>query len=204
MSPEPRCGDTALAPRDVRFLRCRWLGSQADIHNAIGHHTRYRTFMAAGTAGEPPAQGWADEPAASWVDDDATYASPTIGANPELPAAPLAERTDVAVVVHDGVPHELDPVQVLTFGRSALCTICLDGTDRGISRLAGSVRHESGTWWLSNCSTKRVLTVVDDLGIRSLLVPGRRIALGGGSPWWWRDRFAATPSMSGPTYRWYR
>ena len=135
--------------------------------------------MAAGTAGEPPAQGWADEPAASWVDDDATYASPTIGANPELPGAPLAERTDVAVVVHDGVPHELDPVQVLTFGRSALCTICLDGTDRGISRLAGSVRHESGTWWLSNCSTKRVLTVVDDLGIRSLLVPGRRIALGG-------------------------
>ncbi|HEY3811401.1 MAG TPA: hypothetical protein VGL49_08195 [Acidimicrobiales bacterium] len=115
------------------------------------------------------------------ADGDVTYASPAIGASADADAAAAvpAPRPDVAVVVHDGEPHELAPGEVLTFGRSALCTICLDVSDRGISRLAGSVQNESGAWWLWNRSSKRALTIVDELGIRSLVVPGRRIAIGG-------------------------
>jgi hypothetical protein len=64
--------------------------------------------------------------------------------------------------------------EALTFGRSTACTICLDPTDRGISRLAGSVEHDSGAWWLHNRSTSRTLQTVDDMGIRSVVAPGRR------------------------------
>jgi hypothetical protein len=129
--------------------------------------------------GDPSGATWADAPAPPPGDEDATYAGPAIGAGSGAAVGVAEERGDVAVVVHDGVPHELGPGEVLTFGRSSLCTICLDSSDRGISRLAGSVQHESGAWWLWNRSGKRPLTVVDELGIRSLVVPGRRIALGG-------------------------
>ena len=49
----------------------------------------------------------------------------------------------------------------LTFGRARECTVCLDPTDTGISRYAGTVQHESSSWWLENTSAKRPLTVVE-------------------------------------------
>jgi hypothetical protein len=83
------------------------------------------------------------------------------------------------VVVHGGRRHPLSVSEVLTFGRADSCTICLDPADRGISRLAGSVEHEAGTWWVWNRSGVRALTVADDLGMRTVVSPGRRIAITG-------------------------
>jgi hypothetical protein len=65
----------------------------------------------------------------------------------------------------------------LTFGRSQRATLCLDTADLGISRIAGSLESESGVWWLVNKSTVRPLEVVDDVGIRTVLPPGRRLAV---------------------------
>ncbi|TKK88111.1 hypothetical protein FDA94_14390 [Herbidospora galbida] len=62
----------------------------------------------------------------------------------------------------------------LTFGRNPSCTICLDQTDTGLSKQAGSVRLEKGLIWLVSESTTTPLAVVDDLGLRSILTPGRR------------------------------
>lgn len=74
---------------------------------------------------------------------------------------------------------ELVPGEVLTFGRASTCTVCLDADDLGISRLAGSVEHEAGTWWLLNRSTVRAMTAGDELGMRTVLSPGRRLAVTG-------------------------
>ncbi|MGH3908410.1 MAG: hypothetical protein ACRDTE_30125 [Pseudonocardiaceae bacterium] len=75
--------------------------------------------------------------------------------------------------------HELSEDTELTFGRASSCTVCLDPDDIGISRLAGSVHFEGGTWWLVNRSSTRQLAVVDELGLRSVLPPGRRWPLDG-------------------------
>jgi hypothetical protein len=88
-------------------------------------------------------------------------------------------ESEGVVVVHDGQPWALTALQALTFGRAASCTVCLDAADRGISRLAGSVEHGAGTWWVCNRSAVRALTVVDDLGIRTVVAPGRRVAVTG-------------------------
>lgn len=64
-----------------------------------------------------------------------------------------------------------------TFGRSQRTTLCLDPSDLGISRVAGSLEADAGVWWLVNKSTVRPLEVVDDVGIRTVLPPGRRIAV---------------------------
>jgi hypothetical protein len=107
---------------------------------------------------------------------------------PRQPSATLAAVTgpevdppesEGVVVVHTGQRRALTALQVLTFGRAASCTVCLDAQDRGISRLAGSVEHGAGTWWVCNRSTVRALTVVDDLGIRTVVAPGRRVAVTG-------------------------
>lgn len=50
----------------------------------------------------------------------------------------------------------------LSFGRDRACDVCLDHADRGISRIAGTIEYESGTWWVVNHSTKRTLHIVDD------------------------------------------
>ncbi|WP_061296199.1 FHA domain-containing protein [Herbidospora cretacea] len=50
----------------------------------------------------------------------------------------------------------------LTFGRDRGCDVCLDPADRGISRVAGSIEHQAGTWWVVNHSAKRALHVVDE------------------------------------------
>jgi hypothetical protein len=65
----------------------------------------------------------------------------------------------------------------LTFGRSQRTTLCLDPSDLGISRIAGSLGAEAGVWWLVNKSGVRPLEVVDDVGIRTVLPPGRRLAV---------------------------
>jgi len=72
---------------------------------------------------------------------------------------------------------EVSEGQELTFGRSQRTTLCLDPSDLGISRVAGSLEAEAGVWWLVNKSTVRPLEVVDDVGIRTVLPPGRRIAV---------------------------
>jgi hypothetical protein len=84
-----------------------------------------------------------------------------------------------AVVTVGGRRHELEPGNVFTFGRDDGCDECLDPDDVGISRLAGSIEHESGTWWVTNRSEKRPAAVVDALGIRAVLAPGRRAAVDG-------------------------
>jgi hypothetical protein len=65
----------------------------------------------------------------------------------------------------------------LTFGRARDCGICLDPDDLAISRIAGAVEFEHGTWWVANTSATRPLAVADDLGFRSVLGPGRRAAV---------------------------
>jgi hypothetical protein len=66
-----------------------------------------------------------------------------------------------------------------TFGRSPACTLCLDPADLGISRLAGSVGHGAGTWWLANRSAHRPLIMVNHVGLRAVLAPGLRFAVEG-------------------------
>jgi hypothetical protein len=65
----------------------------------------------------------------------------------------------------------------LTFGRARECTICLDPDDLAISRIAGALDRERGTVWIANTSATRPLSVVDELGFRSVLAPGRRAAV---------------------------
>jgi len=81
------------------------------------------------------------------------------------------------VVVARGVRREVAQDRVLTFGRALSCEVVLDHDDTAISRTAGSLAHESGTWWLSNTSAVRPLGVIDELGLRSVLAPGRRLAV---------------------------
>jgi hypothetical protein len=71
----------------------------------------------------------------------------------------------------------VDPADGLTFGRSRECTVCLDPADTAVSRTAGELSFERGTWWLTNRSATRPLSIVDELGLRSVLVPGRRVAV---------------------------
>lgn len=76
-----------------------------------------------------------------------------------------------------GARYALTEDEPFTFGRSETCTVVLDPHDVTISRLAGSVEYDNGSWWLINRSNVRALTVVDELGFRNVLPPGRRIVL---------------------------
>jgi hypothetical protein len=64
-----------------------------------------------------------------------------------------------------GNDYTLHPGEVFTFGRLASCTCCLDPLDRGISRIAGALIFEHGTWWVANRSETRALHVVDSVGL---------------------------------------
>jgi hypothetical protein len=87
------------------------------------------------------------------------------------------DNTEGAVTVTvDGTAHAV-PETGLSFGRDETCDLTLDPDDVGISRRAGSIEREAGTWWLVNRSGSRPLSVIDELGLRSLLAPGRRAAL---------------------------
>lgn len=79
----------------------------------------------------------------------------------------MADRTRYEVAV--GSP--------VTFGRGEGCSVALPAEDLGISRLAGSVEEDGGVAWLTNRSGSRPLFVVDQLGMRSVLAPGRRLAV---------------------------
>jgi hypothetical protein len=85
-----------------------------------------------------------------------------------MPKARIETTRGKAVLLED---------QRYTFGRSTDCDLCLDPTDTGISRHAGTVRFEHGTWWIDNHSTTRPLAIIDDLGFRSVLPPKRRMAV---------------------------
>jgi hypothetical protein len=97
----------------------------------------------------------------------------------EAPASSGGDGAASATVSSSGQRHVVTIGQVLTFGRSSTCTIGLDPVDRGISRIAGSVEYDSGSWWLNNRSTSRALVAINDMGIRSVVAPGRRVAVDG-------------------------
>ena len=90
-----------------------------------------------------------------------------------------AGMDDKAVVTVGDQRFELASSEVLTFGRDPSCAVCLDPDDLGISRLAGSIEQDAATWWVLNRSTVRPLEVVDDIGIRTVVAPGRRLAVFG-------------------------
>lgn len=89
------------------------------------------------------------------------------------------EGRAAAVVSHKDRRWELAPGEVFTFGRALTCTVSLDETDTGISRVAGSVEHDAGTWWVINRSTGRPLAASDELGLRTVIAPGNRLAVAG-------------------------
>lgn len=82
--------------------------------------------------------------------------------------------------------------EVLTFGRSERCTIVLRPYDEGLSRWAGSLRCEKGTWWLANESETRPFHVVDHVGFAHPVPPGARYAV---------DVGRAEVVLAGQTYR---
>jgi hypothetical protein len=78
------------------------------------------------------------------------------------------------IVMHESGTWRARPGQILTFGRSAGCTITFPAADRGVSRSAGSLAFEHGTWWLRNDSSASVLYLSGDRGFRADLPPGMR------------------------------
>jgi hypothetical protein len=81
------------------------------------------------------------------------------------------------VVVVGGRRVDVDVEGPVTFGRGEECSVALPAEDLGISRLAGSVEDDGAVVWLTNRSGSRPLFVVDHLGMRSVLAPGRRLAV---------------------------
>ena len=79
------------------------------------------------------------------------------------------------IVMHESGTWRIWPGQVLTFGRGTGCTITLSAADRGVSRSAGSLVFEQGTWWLRNDSSSSVLYVSGDRGFRVDLPPGMQV-----------------------------
>ncbi|HEY0719133.1 MAG TPA: FHA domain-containing protein [Streptosporangiaceae bacterium] len=87
------------------------------------------------------------------------------------------EWTDPLVVMYGPRSWRVRPGERLTFGRSQKCTVVLDAADRGLSRMAGSLRHHDGTWWVHNDSQACLLYVTGDRGFRTDLPPGMRVPL---------------------------
>jgi hypothetical protein len=81
------------------------------------------------------------------------------------------------VVEVGGERFELEPGIPFTFGRDAeVCTVGLGVSplDLGISRVAGSISHERGLWWITNRSSTRSLHVIDiETGIATPLPVAR-------------------------------
>ncbi|MEV6923742.1 FHA domain-containing protein [Dactylosporangium sp. NPDC051485] len=69
----------------------------------------------------------------------------------------------LVVDVHD-TTYTLKDGDELTFGRDSRCTVRLDAADAGISRMAGRIRSEAGTWFVTNLSGKRPLHIADANG----------------------------------------
>ena len=75
------------------------------------------------------------------------------------------------IVMHESGTWRARPGQVLTFGRSAGCTIRLPAADQGVSRSAGRLAFHGGAWWVRNNSSASVLYVSGDRGFRVDLPP---------------------------------
>jgi hypothetical protein len=75
---------------------------------------------------------------------------------------------------------EVSEADSVTFGRSDRCTVRLSPIDEGVSRWAGSLACESGTWWITNESETRPFEVVDEMGFSHPIGPGLRYAVAGG------------------------
>ena len=95
-------------------------------------------------------------------------------------SSPSIKGDDSAAEVRvGGVRYELVARQSFTFGRAESCDVCLDPTDVGISRLAGSVDCVDRVWFVTNRSSSRPFSAVDPVGFRTVLAPGRRMAVDG-------------------------
>ena len=92
----------------------------------------------------------------------------------------MDEWRDIGVTVRvDSETYTLAAGQEFTFGRSQECSHCLDPHDAVISRHAGLIHSDTGNWFVQNLSSARQLDVADELGMRTVLAPGRRFALEG-------------------------
>jgi len=78
------------------------------------------------------------------------------------------------IVMYESGIWRVRPGQSLTFGRGQTCTIRLPAGDRGLSRSAGSLDYQDGTWWLCNTSSSSMLYLSGDRGFRVDLPPGMR------------------------------
>jgi hypothetical protein len=95
----------------------------------------------------------------------------------------FAENAENALLVEIGQRRiRLTPGEQLTFGRDRSCTVCLDATDAGISRIAGRIDHADGVWAVTNLSRKRALHIADANGFAVPLpigtadgMPSRRV-----------------------------
>jgi hypothetical protein len=87
--------------------------------------------------------------------------------------------SDQVIVTYGAQRTVISPGEVFSFGRAHTCTVRFGADDQGISRLAGSVERDGGTWWLLNRSGSRPLTVTDDLGLRTVVAPGHRLSVVG-------------------------
>lgn len=82
--------------------------------------------------------------------------------------------TDLTVTF-DNTVHIGQPTDIVTFGRAADCTVCLDPEDLSVSRRAGAFEFVHDGWRLTNRSTSRPLSVIDERGLRKVLGPGQRL-----------------------------
>jgi hypothetical protein len=97
----------------------------------------------------------------------------------ESAGAPTDRDQAPATVTVAGVQHELGAGHTFTFGRAESCDACLDPTDVGISRRAGSIDCIDRVWFVTNRSSSRPLSAIDPVGFRTVLAPGRRMAVDG-------------------------
>jgi hypothetical protein len=98
---------------------------------------------------------------------------------PPVAAVGVHDTARAATVTVAGVRHDLVAGQSFVFGRVESCDACLDPADVGISRRAGSIDCIDRVWFVTNRSGSRPLSVVDPVGLRSVLAPGRCMAVDG-------------------------
>ncbi|HKD89411.1 MAG TPA: hypothetical protein VKB62_12855 [Streptosporangiaceae bacterium] len=81
------------------------------------------------------------------------------------------------IVMFESGTWRVKPGEQLTFGRANTCRLVLPGTDRGVSRNAGSFDWRVGLWWLTNASASSMLYLTGDLGFKADIPPGMAMPL---------------------------
>jgi hypothetical protein len=81
------------------------------------------------------------------------------------------------IVMFEAGTWRVKPAEKFTFGRAPACSLVLPGTDRGVSRTAGSFECDGSSWWLRNDSAASMLYLSGDRGFRADLPPGMRVPL---------------------------